>query len=458
MVKALHRAGIEVILDVVYNHTGEGNHLGPDAVASAASTTPRYYRLAPDDRAPLRRLHRLRQQLNMLHPRTCSSSIIDSLRYWVLEMHVDGFRFDLAPRARARAARGRPARRRSSTSCSRTRCSAQVKLIAEPWDLGRGRLPGRELPAGLGRVERPVPRQRARASGAATPASWPSSPRASRARATSTQASGRRAVRERQLRHLPRRLHAARPRQLRAQAQRGERRGQPRRRRRQLQPQLGRRGPDRRRRDRSRMRERMQRNLLATLAVLAGRADAAAAATSSAARSAATTTPTARTTRSAGSTGTSTRPVASCSRSRARRARRSVRDNPVLRRRSFFTGAPVGDGSASDLAWLRPDGGEMTEQDWHDARGHVARHADARATRPTRSTSAAAGWCGRHAAPAAERRAPLAPVHAAAARRSPGAWQELLNTAPGRASESIRRPGVNLVAHSLMVLRYRRPR
>ena len=95
MVKALHAAGIEVILDVVYNHTAEGNHLGP-TLSFRGIDNRAYYRLDPRRPALLHRLHRHRQ-----HARTCAipralQLIMDSLRYWVLEMHVDGFRFDLA--------------------------------------------------------------------------------------------------------------------------------------------------------------------------------------------------------------------------------------------------------------------------------------------------------------------------------------------------------------------------
>ena len=120
MVKTLHQAGIEVILDVVYNHTAEGNQLGPDALLprhrqrrllpARSPTTARYYMDYTG----------CGNTLNMTHPRVLQL-IMDSLRYWVPEMHVDGFRFDLASRAGPRAARRRPAGRRSSTSSTRTR-------------------------------------------------------------------------------------------------------------------------------------------------------------------------------------------------------------------------------------------------------------------------------------------------------------------------------------------------
>ena len=94
MVKALHAAGIEVILDVVYNHTAEGNHLGP-TLSFRGIDNPTYYRLVAGRTALLHGLHRHRQHPQRRHPQVLQL-IMDSLRYWVLEMHVDGFRFDLA--------------------------------------------------------------------------------------------------------------------------------------------------------------------------------------------------------------------------------------------------------------------------------------------------------------------------------------------------------------------------
>src|ERR687898_1727570 len=95
MVKRLHDAGIEVILDVVYNHTGEGNHLGP-TISYRGVDNAAYYRLNPDDRRYYVDYTGTGNTLNVRHPRTLQL-IMDSLRYWVNEMHVDGFRFDLAP-------------------------------------------------------------------------------------------------------------------------------------------------------------------------------------------------------------------------------------------------------------------------------------------------------------------------------------------------------------------------
>ena len=136
MVKTLHSAGIEVILDVVYNHTAEGNHLGP-TLSLRGIDNKAYYRLEPDNPRFYTDFTGTGNSLNMLHPRTIQL-IMDSLRYWVTEMHVDGFRFDLAPVLARELLRGESLSAPSSTSSSRIRCSRSVKLIAEPWDLGPG--------------------------------------------------------------------------------------------------------------------------------------------------------------------------------------------------------------------------------------------------------------------------------------------------------------------------------
>ena len=135
MVKGLHRAGIEVILDVVYNHTGEGNHLGPTLGLRGVDNAS-YYRLMPDDKRHYMDFTGTGNSLNMLHPRTIQL-IMDSLRYWVLDMHVDGFRFDLAPVL----ARELYEVNRLGTFFDiihQDPVLSQVKLIAEPWDVGPG--------------------------------------------------------------------------------------------------------------------------------------------------------------------------------------------------------------------------------------------------------------------------------------------------------------------------------
>src|SRR4029077_13919529 len=135
MVKRLHRAGIEVILDVVYNHTGEGNHLGP-TLSMRGVDNAAYYRLQPDDPRYYKAFTGARDSLNMLHPGTMQA-IMDSLRYWVLHMHVDGFRFDLAP-ALARELYEVNRLGTFFDIIAQDPVLSQTKLIAEPWDLGPG--------------------------------------------------------------------------------------------------------------------------------------------------------------------------------------------------------------------------------------------------------------------------------------------------------------------------------
>ncbi len=134
MVKTLHEAGIEIILDVVYNHTAEGNHLGP-MLSFRGIDNAAYYRLDDDPRF-YRDYTGTGNSLNMRHPHVLQL-IMDSLRYWVLEMHVDGFRFDLA----ATLARELHDVDRLSAFFDLVQQDpvlSQVKLIAEPWDVGEG--------------------------------------------------------------------------------------------------------------------------------------------------------------------------------------------------------------------------------------------------------------------------------------------------------------------------------
>ncbi|MET0579689.1 MAG: glycogen debranching protein GlgX, partial [Ilumatobacteraceae bacterium] len=135
MVKALHAVGIEVILDVVYNHTAEGNHMGP-MLSMRGIDNQAYYRLMDDAPRYYLDFTGTGNSLNMRHPHVLQL-IMDSLRYWVTEMHVDGFRFDLA----STLARELYAVDRLSAFFDLVQQDpvvSQVKLIAEPWDIGEG--------------------------------------------------------------------------------------------------------------------------------------------------------------------------------------------------------------------------------------------------------------------------------------------------------------------------------
>jgi isoamylase len=135
MVRSLHAAGIEVILDVVYNHTAEGNQLGP-TLSLRGIDNAAYYRLSPEDRRCYLDFTGCGNSLNMTHPRVLQL-IMDSLRYWVQDMHVDGFRFDLA----STLARELYAVNKLGAFFDivhQDPVLSRVKLIAEPWDVGEG--------------------------------------------------------------------------------------------------------------------------------------------------------------------------------------------------------------------------------------------------------------------------------------------------------------------------------
>ena len=158
MVAHFHSVGIEVILDVVYNHTAEGNELGP-TLSFKGIDNASYYRLAPDPRYYINDTG-TGNTLNLSHPRVLQM-VTDSLRYWAEEMHVDGFRFDLAT-ILAREPHGFDEGGGFLNSCRQDPVLSRVKLIAEPWDCGPGGYQVGRLLARLGRVERPLPRHGAR--------------------------------------------------------------------------------------------------------------------------------------------------------------------------------------------------------------------------------------------------------------------------------------------------------
>ena len=134
MVKALHQAGIEVILDVVYNHTCEGNMFGP-TLSLRGLDNPTYYRLDENDRGQYVDYTGCGNSVNVSHPQTLKL-VLDSLRYWVQEMHVDGFRFDLCTTLARNAAGAFDITAPFFQALHQDPLLSRVKLIAEPWDLG----------------------------------------------------------------------------------------------------------------------------------------------------------------------------------------------------------------------------------------------------------------------------------------------------------------------------------
>ena len=242
---AFHEAGIEVILDVVYNHTAEGNHLGP-TINFRGIDNAAYYRLVDGDLRHYKDFTGTGNSLNVRQPHTLQL-IMDSLRYWVLEMHVDGFRFDLA----ATLAREFYDVDRLSAFFDLVQQDpvvSQVKLIAEPWDIGEGGYQVGNFP-GLWTEWNGKYRDTVRDYWRGEPATLGEF--ASRLTGSSDlyEATGRPPERQHQLRHRPRRVHAPRPGLLQRETQRGQWRRQPRRRKPQPVVELRRRGSHRRSRD-----------------------------------------------------------------------------------------------------------------------------------------------------------------------------------------------------------------
>ena len=246
MVDALHGAGIEVVLDVVLNHTAETDQLGP-TLSLRGLDNATYYRLDPHDPSRYLDWAGCGNSLNLGHPRVLQLAM-DALRHWA-DLGVDGFRFDLAP------ALGRDLAGGFRTDAALLQAIAQdpvlgrLKLIAEPWDLGpdgyrQGRFPPpfamwndrfRDCVRRFWRGDEGDP------AGARRPPAWLRRPLRGR---------GPPALGQRQPRHQPRRVHARRPRQLCRAPQRGQRRAQSRRPPRQSERQSRRRGSDRRSGDR----------------------------------------------------------------------------------------------------------------------------------------------------------------------------------------------------------------
>ena len=145
MVRRLHAAGIEVILDVVYNHTAEGNEDGP-TIGFRGLDNARYYRLPPDDLSRYENFSGCGNTLDLRQPRVLQL-VMDSLRYWAGEMHVDGFRFDLAA-ALGRGDNGFDLRHAFFAALAQDPLLSTLKLIAEPWDVGLGGYQLGAFPAG----------------------------------------------------------------------------------------------------------------------------------------------------------------------------------------------------------------------------------------------------------------------------------------------------------------------
>jgi glycogen operon protein len=448
MVKTLHRAGLEVILDVVYNHTGEGSHLGP-TVCFRGVDNRSYYRLDAHDQRRYVDYTGCGNSLNTLHPRTLQL-VLDSLRYWVEEMHVDGFRFDLATTL-ARDPYEFDAFSRFFAMVAQDPTLSRVKLIAEPWDLGPGgyRLGG--FPPGWAEWnaryrdcvrrfwrgdEGQVPELASRLSGSSDifHGGGDRGPFASINFVTCHDGFTLEDLVSYDHKHNDANLEDNRDgtneNYSKNWGAEGETTSAP----------------------VARMRERMRKNFLATLAFSQGvpmlsHGDEFA-----------------RTQRGNNNAYCQDNviswldweigPAEEELLEFTREVLAITRKNPVFRRRRFFSGGPVGDGAAKDVSWVRPGGGEMTLEDWSDPKtqwlgmlihGEASDDVDERG-RPNRGQTLllllnASNRAQHYALPKLDER---------------GHWQEAANTAQsaGRAPRRVPRTGVNVAPHSLVLLWY----
>ena len=448
MVKRFHRAGIEVILDVVYNHTAEGNHLGP-TLSFRGLDNPAYYRLDPANRRYYIDYTGTGNTLDIRHSRTMQL-VMDSLRYWVEDMHVDGFRFDLAPVL----ARGEVDVSPFAEFFGVVRQDpvvSRVKLIAEPWDLGPGGYQVGRFPIGWGEWNGKY-RDSTRKFWRADPGQVGDF--ASRLAGSSDLFEASQRSPQASINfvtcHDGFTLHDL----VSYESKHNEANGE------------GNRDGSDDNRSRNwgaegpteavhviRMRERIKRNFLATLAFSQGvpmisHGDEVG-----------------RTQLGNNNAYCQDGPLTwvdwrltplerqLLGFTRAVFAIRAA--NPVLRRRNYFRHEPRVPGGAKDLTWLRPDGGEMAEADWADAANHVlgmlilGEATDEVDERGRRLRGEAILLLANGGARSRPFTLPLM--------ETPGGWIEILNTAHP-VPRTVRQGKVSVVAHSLMLLRHERPR
>jgi isoamylase len=444
MVKALHRAGIEVILDVVYNHTSEGNHLGPTLSLRGVDNAS-FYRLDPEDPRSYMDFTGTGNSLNMVHPRTMQL-IMDSLRYWVLEMHVDGFRFDLA----STLARELYEVNRLGTFfdiIQQDPVLSQVKLIAEPWDVGRGGYQVGNFPVGWAEWNDKY-RDCVRRFWRGDPGQVPELAFRLSGSSDLYEKSGRRTYASINfvtchdgftLEDLVGYEHKHN------EANGEDNRDGPDA---NWSRNWGVEGPT----DSPRIlrtRDRIKRNMLSTLMCSQGvpmilHGDELG-----------------RTQLGNNNAYCQDNELSWVHWDLDERQRHLLeftrqimairKANPVLRRRSFFTGRTLSRDGAKDLTWIRPDGQEMAEEDWADSSGQVLGmliHGEAtdevdERGRPIFGDTLLLLLNGG----IRSRYFELPKVD------GPGVWQELVNTARPEGRRAVRTLGVNLVAHSLILFR-----
>jgi isoamylase len=444
MVKTLHRAGIEVILDVVYNHTGEGNHLGP-TLSLRGVDNDAYYRLNRDDPRYYVDFTGTGNSLNMLHPRTIQL-IMDSLRYWAVDMRVDGFRFDLA----SSLARELYDVNRLGTFfdiIQQDPTLSQVKLIAEPWDVGEGGYQVGNFPVGwaewndkyrncVRRFWRGDPGQVSELAFRLSGSSDLYEKSGRRTYATINFVTAHDGFTLDDLVSYDRKHNEANGENNQDGVDENYSRN------------WGHEGPS----DAphvKRMRERMKRNFLATLMFSQGvrmllHGDEMG-----------------RTQQGNSNAYCQDNEISWVDWDLSSENRELLeftrglfhifQSNPVLRRRSFFTGRPVAGERQKDIAWIRPDGEELTDEDWADPNNHIlgmlipgyATDEVNERGRPVYGDTLLLLLNGG----TRSRRFVLPRLDEA------GMWHELVNTARA-GTRPVRQDALNLVAHSLILLRH----
>ena len=441
MVKAFHRAGIEVILDVVYNHTGEGNHMGP-TIGLRGVDNQAFYRLNPDDPRYYFDFTGTGNSLNMRHPRTVQL-IFDSLRYWVGDMHVDGFRFDLAP-VLARELYEVDRLAAFFDIMQQDPMLSQVKLIAEPWDLGEGGYQIGNFPVGWAEWNgeyrdgvRAFWRGDGRLAELASRVSGSSDLYAAGGRRTYASVNFVTAHDGYTLTDLV--SYEQKHNEANGEDNRDGTNDN-------LSRNWGEEGPTETPAVVT-LRERMKRNFLATLVfsqgvrMLLGGDEIG------------------RTQRGNNNAYAQDNEISWVDWDLSPADRELLdftreilaifRDNPVFRRRGFFTGRPVRSGEIKDVTWLHPQGREMAEADWNDANQKViGMLIDGEATDEVdergRPISGRTVLLLMNGGPAS-RRFVVPQLDRA------GVWEEVVNTArPGR--RAVRRRAINLVAHSFVLV------
>jgi glycogen operon protein len=443
MVKSLHRVGLEVILDVVYNHTGEGSHLGPTVSLRGIDNTA-YYRLDPEQPRYNVDFTGTGNSLNLVHPRTVAL-IMDSLRYWVTDMHVDGFRFDLAP-VLTRGLGDLPSA--FFEVIQQDPVLSQVKLIAEPWDLGPDGYQLGRFPRGwaewngayrdcVRRFWRGDPGQVPELASRLTGSSDIYAPSGRRTYASVNYAACHDGYTLHDLVSYEERHNWAN-----AEDNRDGRMEE-------FSRNWGVEGPTDSQRI-QRMRERIKRNMLATLFFSQG----------------------VRMITAGDEFGRSQQGNnnAYCQDNEiswldwefddAGRALlaftqelvRIFRANPILRRRGFFDGLPFTPGGTKDLTWVRSDGDEMEESDWLDPdRRSLGMLLSGRATDETDQRGRVSYGDTVLLLLNGGNRSRLWTLPRI---EWPGAWEELLNTAHALGARPVRGETVNLTAHSVILLRH----